>query len=69
MDSCEGKLMLFEANFSTIIPIVLAAMRAGIAFCSLKMELFLASQSCQQRFFGIEAHRRLRIGFLLKEPG
>ena len=61
--------MLFEAKFSAIIPIVLAAIRAGTFFFSLKIELFLASQSYQHRFFGIEAQRRLKIGFLLREPG
>ena len=69
MESYEGKLMLFKANFSTIIPIVLEAMRAETAFCSLKMDLFLARHNCQQRFLGIAAQRRLKIGFLLKDPG
>ena len=61
--------MFFEENLSAIIPMVLAAIRVGTAFCSLKIVLFLASQSCQQRFFGIEAQRRPKIGFLRKEPG
>ena len=61
--------MLFEANFSAIIPIVLAAMWTGTAFCSLKMAQFLASHNFQHRFFGMVAQRRLKIGFLDEGPG
>ena len=68
MHSLEGKLMLFEANFSAIIPIALEAIQAGTIFFSLKMDLFLASHNCQQRFLGIEAQSRLIMGFLFREP-
>ena len=61
--------MLIVANFSAIIPMVFDAMRTGMTFCSLKMARFLASHNCQHRFFGMVAQRRLRIGFLVKDPG
>ena len=64
-----GKLILFEANFSAIIPTVFETIRVGTTFWSLKIDLFLAIHNCQHKFLGIVFQRHLRMGFLMREPG
>ena len=44
--------MLFEENFSTIIPIAFEAIQVGTTFFSLKMDLFLASTVASKGSWG-----------------